>query len=139
MCRSTTDCSWLDRQLYCQDYELDFSPSVSWIFLDPLPSLKFYVFYRPSLMYINLYDHILHISESMVWRWFCQHCRWMCLSPWLLLWSTWNVLPTKLYGFIYWNGSDRDLRIGWPLLLLWLSICGKQDEGLKKNQLLRLV
>jgi len=30
MCRSTDDCSWLDRQLYCQDYELDFSPSRAW-------------------------------------------------------------------------------------------------------------
>lgn len=30
MCRSTNDCNWLDRQLYCQDYELDFSPSRAW-------------------------------------------------------------------------------------------------------------
>merc|ERR1719483_1410191 len=30
MCRKTDDCSWMDRQLYCQDYELDFSPSRAW-------------------------------------------------------------------------------------------------------------
>ena len=29
LCRNTEDCSWIDRQLYCQDYELDFQPSVS--------------------------------------------------------------------------------------------------------------
>lgn len=31
LCRNTNDCTWIDRQLYCQDYELDFSPSVSLI------------------------------------------------------------------------------------------------------------
>ena len=30
MCRTSTDCSWLDRNLFCQDYELDFSPSRAW-------------------------------------------------------------------------------------------------------------
>ena len=29
LCRDSNDCSWIDRQLYCQDYELDFQPSVS--------------------------------------------------------------------------------------------------------------
>ncbi len=28
MCRNTNDCNWIDRNLYCQDYELDFQPSV---------------------------------------------------------------------------------------------------------------
>jgi len=30
LCRTTDDCSWLDRRLYCQDYELDFTPSALW-------------------------------------------------------------------------------------------------------------
>ena len=30
LCRSTSDCSWVDPRLYCQDYELDFSPSRAW-------------------------------------------------------------------------------------------------------------
>jgi len=30
MCRKTEDCSWVDRRLYCQDYDLDFSPSRAW-------------------------------------------------------------------------------------------------------------
>ena len=29
LCRSTLDCSWVDPKLYCQDYELSFTPSVS--------------------------------------------------------------------------------------------------------------
>ena len=29
MCRDSNDCNWIDRNLYCQDYELDFQPSVS--------------------------------------------------------------------------------------------------------------
>ena len=33
MCRDSNDCNWIDSQLYCQDYKLDFSPSVSF---DPL-------------------------------------------------------------------------------------------------------
>ena len=28
MCRDSNDCNWIDRDLYCQDYELDFQPSV---------------------------------------------------------------------------------------------------------------
>jgi len=30
LCRNTTDCNWVDPRLYCQDYELDFSPSRAW-------------------------------------------------------------------------------------------------------------
>jgi len=30
MCRNNNDCNWLDQQMYCQDYELDFSPSRAW-------------------------------------------------------------------------------------------------------------
>jgi hypothetical protein len=30
LCRKTQDCSWIDERLYCQDYELDFSPSRAW-------------------------------------------------------------------------------------------------------------
>jgi len=30
LCRRSTDCNWLHPQLYCQDYELDFSPSRAW-------------------------------------------------------------------------------------------------------------
>lgn len=30
LCRETSDCSWVDPRLYCQDYELDFSPSRAW-------------------------------------------------------------------------------------------------------------
>merc|ERR1719495_881817 len=30
LCRNTTDCNWVDTRLYCQDYELDFSPSRAW-------------------------------------------------------------------------------------------------------------
>ena len=30
MCRTSNDCSWLDRNLLCQDYELDISPSRAW-------------------------------------------------------------------------------------------------------------
>ena len=30
LCRNTDDCSWLDRNLLCQDYELDISPSRAW-------------------------------------------------------------------------------------------------------------
>ena len=37
LCRTTDDCSWLDRRLYCQDYELDFTPSVSQIYLQSVP------------------------------------------------------------------------------------------------------
>ena len=29
MCRDSNDCNWIDPRLYCQDYELDFTPSVS--------------------------------------------------------------------------------------------------------------
>ena len=28
MCRTDNDCNWIDQRLYCQDYELDFSPTV---------------------------------------------------------------------------------------------------------------
>ena len=28
MCRDSNDCNWIDPRLYCQDYELDFTPSV---------------------------------------------------------------------------------------------------------------
>jgi hypothetical protein len=28
MCRDSNDCNWIDQRLYCQDYELDFTPSV---------------------------------------------------------------------------------------------------------------
>lgn len=28
LCRSSEDCSWIDPRLYCQDYELQFTPSV---------------------------------------------------------------------------------------------------------------
>ena len=31
MCRNNNDCNWIDDRLYCQDYELDFRPSVSTI------------------------------------------------------------------------------------------------------------
>ena len=31
MCRDSNDCNWIDRNLYCQDYELDFQPSVSFM------------------------------------------------------------------------------------------------------------
>ena len=30
LCRETSDCSWVDPRLYCQDYELDFKPSNLW-------------------------------------------------------------------------------------------------------------
>jgi len=30
MCRTNDDCNWIDPRLYCQDYELDFSPSRAW-------------------------------------------------------------------------------------------------------------
>ena len=30
MCRTTADCSWLDRSLLCQDYDLDINPSQAW-------------------------------------------------------------------------------------------------------------
>ena len=33
MCRDSNDCNWIDPRLYCQDYELDFTPSVR-IFFD---------------------------------------------------------------------------------------------------------
>ena len=29
LCRNTKDCDWVDRRLYCQDYELKFTPAVS--------------------------------------------------------------------------------------------------------------
>ena len=29
MCRDNEDCRWVDSNLYCQDYELEFQPSVS--------------------------------------------------------------------------------------------------------------
>ena len=28
LCRKNSDCNWLDRNMYCQDYELNFSPNV---------------------------------------------------------------------------------------------------------------
>ncbi len=31
MCRDNNDCNWIDDRLYCQDYELDFEPSVRMI------------------------------------------------------------------------------------------------------------
>ena len=31
MCRNNDDCNWIDRRLFCQDYEMDFQPSVSTI------------------------------------------------------------------------------------------------------------
>lgn len=30
LCRNTQDCDWIDRRLYCQDYELKFQPSALW-------------------------------------------------------------------------------------------------------------
>jgi len=30
MCRNSQDCNWIDPRLYCQDYELDFSPTRAW-------------------------------------------------------------------------------------------------------------
>ena len=30
LCRNTSDCSWIDRRLYCQDNELTFTPSSDW-------------------------------------------------------------------------------------------------------------
>jgi len=30
LCRNTQDCNWIDNDLYCQDYELDFEPSALW-------------------------------------------------------------------------------------------------------------
>jgi len=30
MCRDSNDCNWIDRQLYCQDYELEFTPNAGW-------------------------------------------------------------------------------------------------------------
>ena len=30
LCREKSDCSWVDPSLYCQDYDLDFSPSNAW-------------------------------------------------------------------------------------------------------------
>ena len=29
LCRSSNDCKWIDNNLNCEDYELDFSPLVS--------------------------------------------------------------------------------------------------------------
>lgn len=29
LCRRTEDCNWIDRRMFCQDYELNFTPSVS--------------------------------------------------------------------------------------------------------------
>ena len=29
LCRKTEDCNWIDPRLYCQDYELKFTPHVS--------------------------------------------------------------------------------------------------------------
>ena len=38
LCRNNDDCNWVDEMLYCQDYELDFKPSVSIVpFLKPQP------------------------------------------------------------------------------------------------------
>ena len=34
MCRDSNDCNWIDPRLYCQDYELDFTPSVSSFLLE---------------------------------------------------------------------------------------------------------
>jgi len=30
LCRRSNDCQWIDRSMYCQDYELDFSVSRAW-------------------------------------------------------------------------------------------------------------
>jgi len=30
MCRNDNDCNWIDQRLYCQDYELKFTPSALW-------------------------------------------------------------------------------------------------------------
>merc|ERR1719312_1533962 len=30
LCRNNNDCTWLDRNLQCEDYELDFSPVRAW-------------------------------------------------------------------------------------------------------------
>merc|ERR1712111_64175 len=30
LCRTTSDCSWIDPRLYCQDYELMFTPNAAW-------------------------------------------------------------------------------------------------------------
>lgn len=30
LCRNNNDCTWLDRNLQCEDYELDFSPMRAW-------------------------------------------------------------------------------------------------------------
>ena len=49
----------------------DFYPTTSniWgLFWTPLPTLKQDVIYGRFLMYINYYEPILNISESMVWR-----------------------------------------------------------------------
>ena len=31
LCRKTEDCNWIDPRLYCQDYELKFTPQVSFV------------------------------------------------------------------------------------------------------------
>jgi len=30
LCRNNNDCNWVDSRLYCQDYELKFTPSAAW-------------------------------------------------------------------------------------------------------------
>ena len=48
LCRKTEDCNWIDPRLYCQDYELKFTPQVSlsvnhcdqfhWVRIDSFPT-----------------------------------------------------------------------------------------------------
>ena len=40
LCRTTSDCSWIDPRLYCQDYELRFTPSVSLLYSYDFCALK---------------------------------------------------------------------------------------------------
>ena len=86
MCRKTDDCSWMDRQLYCQDYELDFSPSVSW-FLPP---------YTQSLAYAN--STSTANSTRKIFDWCISQMISMCIA--LHTYLHWRCLRISLFGLL---------------------------------------
>ena len=65
LCRKDSDCTFVDGSMECQDYELAFTPSVS---PEPCP--------RRSQSWSVGFSLI---SESLVWRRYCQHSRRMRL------------------------------------------------------------
>merc|ERR1711892_694612 len=99
LCRNNNDCSWLDRNLQCEDYELDFSVSRAWYGGDFAAivgececqggmewdgrELRCQVGYRES---VAGYIKLSILAGSSVWRRYdCSGHHFGYGCPWLLL------------------------------------------------------